>query len=190
MMLITIDGCYLIDRGFNFRRVQMRFPCKPTNDVCFHCFEIKLVLDVLMQTLTFGVTFFFSIFCQALAEKTHTHHHYTLLDGEMIIDTLPDSHKQERRYLIYDLIAINSMPVIEVWFICFLCCNSISFLFHFFSLFNQAILFAKICYFIRLYSVFSGLHDCLFYEHRKFFFVKERRIFSLVLQISPSLFMS
>ena len=48
MMLITIDGCYLIDRGFNFRRVQMRFPCKPTNDVCFHCFEIKLVLDVLM----------------------------------------------------------------------------------------------------------------------------------------------
>ncbi|PON63714.1 Atypical dual specificity phosphatase, subfamily A [Trema orientale] len=80
MMLITIDGCYLIDRSFNFRRVQMRFPCKPTND--------------------------------ALAEKIQTHH-YTLLDGEMIIDTLPDSHKQERRYLIYDLIVINQVPVIE-----------------------------------------------------------------------------
>ncbi|KAK4268654.1 hypothetical protein QN277_025274 [Acacia crassicarpa] len=78
MMLITMDGCYLIDRSFNFRRVQMRFPCRGTNDV--------------------------------LAEKTH---HYTLLDGEMIIDTLPDSKKQERRYLIYDMIAINHISVIE-----------------------------------------------------------------------------
>ena len=33
MMLITMDGCYLIDRSFNFRRVQMRFPCRITNDV-------------------------------------------------------------------------------------------------------------------------------------------------------------
>ncbi|KAL5555204.1 hypothetical protein UlMin_037440 [Ulmus minor] len=78
MMLITIDGCYLIDRSFNFRRVQMRFPCKPTSD--------------------------------GSAEKTH---HFTLLDGEMIIDTVPDSQKQERRYLIYDLIVINHVPVIE-----------------------------------------------------------------------------
>lgn len=78
MMLITIDGCYLIDRSFNFRRVQMRFPCKPTND--------------------------------GFADKTH---HFTLLDGEMIIDTLPDSQKQERRYLIYDLMVINHNSVIE-----------------------------------------------------------------------------
>ncbi|KAL7248481.1 hypothetical protein ACSBR2_003251 [Camellia fascicularis] len=78
MMLITLDGCYLIDRNFNFRRVQMKFPCKSTNE--------------------------------ALAEKTH---HYTLLDGEMIIDTVPDSQKQERRYLIYDLMAINYVSVIE-----------------------------------------------------------------------------
>lgn len=27
MMLVTMDGCYLIKRSFNFRRVQMRFPC-------------------------------------------------------------------------------------------------------------------------------------------------------------------
>ncbi|KAL6987730.1 mRNA guanylyltransferase [Sarracenia purpurea var. burkii] len=85
MMLITVDGCYLIDRNFNFRRVQMRFPCKGANE--------------------------------ALAERTH---HYTLLDGEMIIDTLPDSHKQERRYLIYDLMAINhvsvrKLPFYERW---------------------------------------------------------------------------
>ncbi|XP_058212930.1 uncharacterized protein LOC131324813 [Rhododendron vialii] len=78
MMLITMDGCFLIDRNFNFRRVQMRFPCKSTND--------------------------------ALAEKTH---HYTLLDGEMVIDTLPDSQKQERRYLIYDMMAINQVSIVE-----------------------------------------------------------------------------
>ncbi|KAF3489790.1 hypothetical protein F2Q69_00056151 [Brassica cretica] len=29
MMLLTREGCYLIDRKFRFRRVQMRFPCKP-----------------------------------------------------------------------------------------------------------------------------------------------------------------
>ncbi|CAN0909966.1 mRNA-capping enzyme [Linum grandiflorum] len=27
MMLLAKDGCYLVDRSFNFRRVQMRFPC-------------------------------------------------------------------------------------------------------------------------------------------------------------------
>ncbi|KAG2239784.1 hypothetical protein Bca4012_014949 [Brassica carinata] len=29
MMLLTREGCFLIDRKFRFRRVQMRFPCKP-----------------------------------------------------------------------------------------------------------------------------------------------------------------
>jgi hypothetical protein len=28
MMLIRRDGCFLIDRNFSFRRVQMRFPHK------------------------------------------------------------------------------------------------------------------------------------------------------------------
>ncbi|XP_010256688.1 PREDICTED: mRNA-capping enzyme [Nelumbo nucifera] len=79
MMLITWDGCFLIDRNFCFRRVQMRFPTKSMNE--------------------------------GLAEKTT--HNYTLLDGEMIIDTLPDTQKQERRYLIYDLMALNAMSVIE-----------------------------------------------------------------------------
>ncbi|GAB4833948.1 hypothetical protein Ancab_032195 [Ancistrocladus abbreviatus] len=76
MMLITFDGCYLIDRSFRFRRVQMRFPCKTTN------------------------------------EGLYGFHDYTLLDGEMIIDNV-NAQKQERRYLIYDLIAINRIPVIE-----------------------------------------------------------------------------
>ncbi|GER25958.1 mRNA capping enzyme family protein [Striga asiatica] len=80
MMLITMDGCYLIDRHFTFRRVQMRFPCRHANE-------------------------------KGMTEKTF--HHYTLLDGEMIIDTMPDSQKQERRYLIYDMMAINQIPIVE-----------------------------------------------------------------------------
>ncbi|XP_039059115.1 mRNA-capping enzyme-like isoform X2 [Hibiscus syriacus] len=36
MMLITVDGCYLIDRSFNFRRVQMRFPCRHPNERPFY----------------------------------------------------------------------------------------------------------------------------------------------------------
>lgn len=78
MMLITSDGCFLIDRNFNFRRVQMRFPMKQTNE--------------------------------GLGRDTHN---LTLLDGEMVIDTLPDTQKKERRYLIYDLITINSVSIIE-----------------------------------------------------------------------------
>ncbi|KAI3973213.1 hypothetical protein MKW92_038666 [Papaver armeniacum] len=74
MMLITYDGCFLIDRNFNFRRVQMRFPAK-----------------------------------QMEGRETHN---LTLLDGEMIIDTLPDTQKV-RRYLIYDLMVINSLSIME-----------------------------------------------------------------------------
>ncbi|KAL0344487.1 UNVERIFIED_CONTAM: capping enzyme, partial [Sesamum radiatum] len=81
MMLITMDGCYLIDRHFNFRRVQMRFPCRHANE-------------------------------KGMAEKMY--HHFTLLDGEMVIDTMPDSQKQERRYLIYDMMAINQVSIVEV----------------------------------------------------------------------------
>ncbi|KAM7271796.1 hypothetical protein ACFE04_031010 [Oxalis oulophora] len=80
MMLITMDGCYLVDRSFNFRRVQMRFPCRNTNDP------------------------------KGYAEKTH---HFTLLDGEMVIDTVPNSQKQERRYLIYDMMALNYVSLVE-----------------------------------------------------------------------------
>ncbi|XP_076923488.1 uncharacterized protein LOC143585614 isoform X2 [Bidens hawaiensis] len=32
MMLITWNGCYLIDRNFNFRSVQLRFPCGNVNE--------------------------------------------------------------------------------------------------------------------------------------------------------------
>ncbi|XP_068640483.1 uncharacterized protein [Aristolochia californica] len=78
MMLITCHGCYLIDRSFSFRRVQMRFPVKNPEG--------------------------------GISERTH---HLTLLDGEMVIDILPNSQKLERRYLIYDLVALNMQSVVE-----------------------------------------------------------------------------
>jgi mRNA-capping enzyme len=67
MMLIMRYGCFLIDRNFSFRRVQMRFP-----------------------------------------HKSQGLHDMTLIDGEMIIDTIPDSGLK-RRYLAYDLMALDSV---------------------------------------------------------------------------------
>uniref|UniRef100_A0A0D9XQE2 mRNA guanylyltransferase n=1 Tax=Leersia perrieri TaxID=77586 RepID=A0A0D9XQE2_9ORYZ len=80
MMLIMRDGCFLIDRNFCFRRVQMRFPHRNLND---------------------GL------------------HEMTLIDGEMIIDTVPDSGLK-RRYLAYDLMALDAvsktkLPFSERW---------------------------------------------------------------------------
>ncbi|KAH9608157.1 hypothetical protein KSS87_015409 [Heliosperma pusillum] len=73
MLLLSSDGCFLVDRNFKFRRVQLRFPCKNMSEF----------------------------------------HQFTLLDGEMIIDTI-SPEKQERRYLIYDLIAINRVSIAEL----------------------------------------------------------------------------
>ncbi|KAL1225266.1 hypothetical protein V5N11_036186 [Cardamine amara subsp. amara] len=79
MMLLTRDGCYLIDRNFRFRRVQMRFPC----------WQDKSDYKV---------------------------HHNTLLDGEMVVDTFMDGQRkwcQLRRFLVYDLAAINGHSLAE-----------------------------------------------------------------------------
>ncbi|EEF41727.1 mRNA capping enzyme, putative [Ricinus communis] len=43
-------------------------------------------------------------------------HNYTLLDGEMVIDTDSNTQKQERRYLIYDVMAINETSLVEMPF--------------------------------------------------------------------------
>ncbi|KAF5192061.1 mRNA-capping enzyme [Thalictrum thalictroides] len=81
LMLITWDGCYLIDENFFFRRVHMRFPLK------------KIETGARKET-----------------------HNFTLLDGEMVIDTVPETGKKERRYLIHDLIAINNMSIAHLPF--------------------------------------------------------------------------
>ncbi|KAM0949321.1 putative mRNA (guanine-N(7)-)-methyltransferase [Dioscorea sansibarensis] len=78
MMLITTHGCYLIDRNFCFRRVQMRFPLKSTT-------------------------------------TSEGFHNLTLIDGEMIIDTIPGLGLK-RRYLAYDLVALNSYSVVKLPF--------------------------------------------------------------------------
>lgn len=71
---------------------------------------LSVILGFMLYT---NLTLTFCLAFKGLADKTH---HFTLLDGEMIIDTVPDSKKQERRYLIYDLMAINQVSVIEVGF--------------------------------------------------------------------------
>ncbi|KAH7293136.1 hypothetical protein KP509_28G013500 [Ceratopteris richardii] len=77
MMFITRDGCFLIDRKFHFRRVQMRFPIK--------------------------------------AGSAETHH-LTLLDGEMVIDEIPETHERKRRYLIYDVMMLNHDSLVQLPF--------------------------------------------------------------------------
>ncbi|KAG6503643.1 hypothetical protein ZIOFF_035960 [Zingiber officinale] len=76
MMFINSTGCYLIDRNFYFRRVQMRFPLK---------------------------------------NAAESFHNDTLIDGEMIIDQIPDVG-QKRRYLAYDLVALNGFSVMKLPF--------------------------------------------------------------------------
>ena len=120
MMLIMVDGCFLIDRNFKFRRVQMRFPWRYTNEVCNYAFLLGWLLALWLISIVIGILFGWSLtwllvyfFDKGPADKMH---HFTLLDGEMIIDTMPDSQKQERRYLIYDMMAMNQVSVIEVRF--------------------------------------------------------------------------
>jgi hypothetical protein len=89
--------------GCNYTIIKYLCAAKRDNFFLAHCFDVN-------YAETDDFIYFGS---KGLGEKTH---HFTLLDGEMVIDTLPDSHKQERRYLIYDLMAINHVSVIEVWF--------------------------------------------------------------------------
>eukprot|EP00898_Chlorokybus_atmophyticus_P003802 jgi/Chlat1/4422/Chrsp29S04391 len=83
MMLLQRDGVYLIDRSFNIRRSQMRFPLKDA---------------------------------PAVPGQWPKVHHMTLLDGEMVIDTNPETKLKERRYLVYDLMMLNGRPVAELPF--------------------------------------------------------------------------
>lgn len=61
MMLITMDGCYLIDRHFNFRRVQMRFPLRHTNEVCessFASLKLECVVDGIDDVIILSFVFY------------------------------------------------------------------------------------------------------------------------------------
>ena len=87
----------------------MRFPFKHPTEVSGFFLSLIVCIVIYIQILFLSYVILFG--CQGLSDKVH---HFTLLDGEMIIDTLPDKQRQERRYLIYDMVAINGQSVVEV----------------------------------------------------------------------------
>lgn len=91
MMLLMADGVYLIDRNFRFRRVQARFPIRVHNS---------------------GTS---------KKNEAAPMHHYTLLDGEMVIDLVKDSsdppkNNEVRRYLVYDVMALLGQSLVKLPF--------------------------------------------------------------------------
>ncbi|BDA47945.1 mRNA-capping enzyme [Coccomyxa sp. Obi] len=78
MMLLCRWGVYLIDRAFNVRRVQMRFPAALVGK------------DGMLKA-----------------------HHLTLLDGEMLVDEDQVTEQRTRRFLAYDLIALNGTSLVH-----------------------------------------------------------------------------
>ena len=38
----------------------------------------------------------------------------TLLDGEMVIDVVPETQQRTRRYLIYDIMMLNQESLVQV----------------------------------------------------------------------------
>lgn len=81
MLAIMRYGTYLVDRKFQIRRVQMRFP------------QVASARE-------------------AMRKPVGPPHNETLLDGEMIVDH-DDDGKQLRRFLIYDLVAINRISLAD-----------------------------------------------------------------------------
>eukprot|EP00238_Polyblepharides_amylifera_P009995 CAMPEP_0196588424 /NCGR_PEP_ID=MMETSP1081-20130531/60480_1 /TAXON_ID=36882 /ORGANISM="Pyramimonas amylifera, Strain CCMP720" /LENGTH=276 /DNA_ID=CAMNT_0041910911 /DNA_START=195 /DNA_END=1022 /DNA_ORIENTATION=- len=76
-----MDGAYLIDRKFEFRRVQMMFPSRKDP----HSGKVNF-------------------------------HRNTLMDGEMVVDVDLSSGIATRRYLVYDLMSVNSKSVVHLPF--------------------------------------------------------------------------
>lgn len=81
MLLLCHWGCYIIDRSFRIRRVQMRCPTK----------------------LHKGMK----------ATKNQALHHFTLLDGEMVVDDHPETGIKRRRYLVYDLLVLQGTSTVK-----------------------------------------------------------------------------
>jgi len=73
MMLITMDGCYLIDRNFNCRRVQMRFPCRSSTNEVLCYFIFKISNSGCYSWIIFNINRFYSM-C-----KCHYHPQWLLL---------------------------------------------------------------------------------------------------------------
>ncbi|KAK9804496.1 hypothetical protein WJX73_010638 [Symbiochloris irregularis] len=83
MLLICKWGAYLIDRSFTVRRVQMRFP-KSTEPAA-----------------------------PGQPRRAGGPHHFTLLDGEMVVDEDIVNDSVQRRYLAYDLMMLEGKSLMR-----------------------------------------------------------------------------
>lgn len=108
IVYISNSGTYLIDRRMCVTRVQMRFPMwlrqgADTED-----------MNTWMQKFLQG----------KLERPSHVHptksrlHHGTLVDGEMVVNELPDGTKQ-RVFYMYDLMMLNGVNLVGLpWKVC------------------------------------------------------------------------
>ena len=108
MVYISNSGTYLIDRRMCVTRVQMRFPLwlrqgADTED-----------MQTWMQKFMQGKLERPSRVHPALSRL----HHGTLVDGEMVVNELPDGTKQ-RVFYMYDLMMLNGANVVGLpWKVC------------------------------------------------------------------------
>ncbi|WIA08218.1 hypothetical protein OEZ85_007667 [Tetradesmus obliquus] len=87
LMLLTREGVYLIDRAGEVRRMHMRFP------------------TLLPKPAPAG------------AHPVGPPHHWTLLDGEMVVDDVDIAgDKQRRRYLVYDCMMLAGEGISDLRF--------------------------------------------------------------------------
>ncbi|KAF6258115.1 mRNA capping enzyme, catalytic domain-containing protein [Scenedesmus sp. NREL 46B-D3] len=87
LMLLTREGVYLIDRAGEVRRMHMRFP------------------TLLQQQQPKG------------AHPVGPPHHWTLLDGEMVVDDIEMAgDKQRRRFLVYDCMMLAGEGISDLRF--------------------------------------------------------------------------
>jgi hypothetical protein len=108
MMYISNSGTYLVDRRMCITRVQMRFPLWLRRNVStddmqgwMRAFQAgRLPHD------------------KSLKPGKVRLHHATLLDGEMVIDAMPDG-SQRRVFYMYDLMMLNGVNTIGLpWKVC------------------------------------------------------------------------
>lgn len=91
LVLVHRMGTYLIDRSNRVTRVQMRWPAPIPIDPA-----TKQPLED--------------------AHSVPTFHNGVILDGEMVVDQIPNSQTRVRRFMIFDLMALNGEPLIHLPF--------------------------------------------------------------------------
>uniref|UniRef100_A0A7R9V957 mRNA guanylyltransferase n=1 Tax=Chlamydomonas euryale TaxID=1486919 RepID=A0A7R9V957_9CHLO len=89
MMYIHSHGVYLIDRSNNVARVQMRFPMPRKPSASGHRPEYPVGPP----------------------------HQNVLLDGEMVVDHDKATNQYQRRYLVYDAMAVGERPLVTEPFV-------------------------------------------------------------------------